>query len=267
MKKFIMVFGIFLLVTFNAHGTETLKWCAYFNWSPWIYPVENGYDGILIEELKQFEKDHNVKAEVIVINNWKRCQKQLKTGKVDMILGANKTEAREKLFNYIDEPAFINKSTISAYALKDNKSVTAVENIDGLKKYLFQITIGNSFGNKIDAFIKTIPKNRKETVNHHETLLKKILRKRGDFFFCSDSSFEPLINKYKEKIPNLKMNLFHKIFTTQRETPVYIIFSKKGKTFDKYGSFWIETLKKYYLKIDIDERINYHKEKQKKIAK
>ncbi len=139
MRKLLLAFLILLLSTFNVYGADTLKWSAYFNWSPWIYPIENGYDGILIEELKQFEKDHGVKTEVVVIDNWKRCQKQLELGKLDMILGANKTEAREKVFYYIDEPAFVNKSTVSAYALKTNKSVTAVESIDELKKYLFQV--------------------------------------------------------------------------------------------------------------------------------
>ncbi|MCP3927021.1 MAG: transporter substrate-binding domain-containing protein [Desulfobacterales bacterium] len=264
MKKLLLAFLILLLTTFNVHGADTLKWSAYLNWSPWIYPIDNSYDGILIEELKQFEKDHGVKTEMQVIQNWKRCQKLLEVGKLDMILGANKTEAREKVFYYTDEPAFVNKSTISAYALKAKKSVTAVESIDGLKKYLFQMTRGNSFGNKIDAFINTIPKNRKEIVNKHEILLKKMLKKRGDYFFSADSSFESLIKKNKDKIPDLKVNLFHKIFRTKREVPVYIVFSKRGTFFKKYGPLWVKTIKKYYSKIKIEERIKYHKQRSKK---
>ncbi len=264
MKKLLLAFLILLITTFNVHGADTLKWSAYFNWSPWIYPVENGYDGILIEELRQFEKDHGVKTEVVVIKNWKRCQKLLEMNKIDMILGANRTEAREKVFYYLSEPAFVNKSTVSAYALKAKKSVTAVKSLKELKKYLFQMTRGNSFGNKIDAFITTIPENRKQIVNKHEILLNKMVRKRGDYFFSADSSFESLITKSKDKIPNLEVNLFHKIFKIKRETPVHIVFSKRGTAFRKYGPLWAKTIKKYYSKINIEERIKYHKQKSKK---
>ncbi|MDM8538681.1 hypothetical protein QUF70_18150, partial [Desulfobacterales bacterium HSG17] len=60
--------------------------------------------------------------------------------------------------------------------------------------------------------------------------------------------------------------LFHPILTVPREVPVYVIFSKNGNAFDKFGSLWGKTLKKYYSENDIDERIKYHKEKSENIA-
>ena len=93
------------------------------------------------------------------------------------------------------------------------------------------------------------------------------MNKRGDYFISAESSFIPLIKKYQDKIPNLNEDTFHKIFSTQREVPVHVIFSKNDTKFEKYAPLWFETIKKYYSKVDIDERIKYHKEKSKKSKK
>ncbi|MCX4025335.1 hypothetical protein H0A36_23085 [Endozoicomonas sp. SM1973] len=75
------------------------------------------YEGILIEELALFEKEHNIKAIPIVHKNWKRCQAEVENGRVDIILGANKTVEREKVFYYLSIPAFLNRSDVSAYTV------------------------------------------------------------------------------------------------------------------------------------------------------
>ncbi len=71
--KLVVLLGL-LLMSFSAQSKDELSWCAYYNWAPWIYPKGNGYDGILIEELRQFEKDHNITTKPVVIESWKRCQ-------------------------------------------------------------------------------------------------------------------------------------------------------------------------------------------------
>ncbi len=250
-------------VSLGSATAETLKWCAYFNWSPWIYSVGDKYDGILIEQLELFKKDNNVKAEVVVIKNWKRCQAELKDSRVDMILGANKTEDRLKIFNYVTEPSFLNKSMISAYALKSNTKVPNVNNLEELKKYKLHMSRGNSFGQKIDNFVKSLGSDVIIS-NHQEEMLQTFVRRqKGDYFLSASSSMVPLLKKYEDKIPGLKKELFKEIFTTERAVPVHIVFSKKGTKYSKYNDLWVKTIKKYNSMVDINERIEYHKSKSK----
>ncbi len=72
----------------------------------WVYPAGDGYDGILIEQLALLEKQHQIKTQVIDRKNWKRCQVDVTNGQIDMILGANKTEEREKVLAYLEKPAW-----------------------------------------------------------------------------------------------------------------------------------------------------------------
>ncbi len=85
----------FIYLTSNA--AERLTWCAYYDGKPWIYPINAKYDGVLIEQLTIFEKNNNIKTTVIEDLPWKRCQREVEIGNIDMVLGAYKTKEREKI--------------------------------------------------------------------------------------------------------------------------------------------------------------------------
>ena len=237
---------------------KSLSWCAYYNWAPWIYPVEGGYDGILMEQLALFEKQHKIKTLAIERNNWKRCQVDVVNGNIDMILGANQTAEREKIFDYLKKPAFINRSTVSAYVLQGNKQVTAVENIEQLKNYNLAITRGNSFGKVIDSFIASLEENKRRSSNTTKDTFKMILAGRKDYIFSTESSFQPALNKHMETLPKLRHVKFKKIYTHKRQVPVYMVFTKKGHVYRDMNQLWLKTLEHYETSVNIQERIIYH---------
>jgi len=247
-----------LVIPFCIQSQETMTWCAYYNWSPWIYATAEGYEGILVEELRFFEQEHGIETKAVVIDNWKRCQLEVANGHIDIILGANKTPEREKILHYSSEPAFINKSTLSAYASIDNERVKMVKTLEGLKKYRLSMIRGNSFGGVVDNFVSSLDKTNLVVVNSHEQVLKLVALKRLDYFLSPDDSYLAMLEKYREEAPKLKEAHFKQIFSMQRETPAYIAFSKKGPTFSKFHGLWIKTIRDYYASVNVAERIEFH---------
>ncbi|WP_028865625.1 substrate-binding periplasmic protein [Psychromonas aquimarina] len=261
---------LFLLVCFmlplTAHAQQKLTWCAYYNWAPWIYPAGDSYDGILIEELNLLQKKYNIKAEAVVRDNWRRCQADVESGKIDIILGANKTPEREIKFHYLSVPAFINKSMISAYTVEDNTQVQPVKSLQELKQYKLVMTRGNSFGTTIDDFINSIDEPSRGVVRMHDQALKMLAAKRRDYIFSADSSFDSMIQKFAAENPAMKGVKYRKIFSMERATPAYIAVTKKGQKFNQLSELWINTINNYNDSVNIEERINYHKQNAKKFA-
>jgi len=241
-----------------------MTWCAYYNWAPWIYSSENGYDGILIEELRLFEKEHKIKAKAVIINNWKRCQFEVAKGKVDIILGANKTPEREKILHFLKDPAFINKSGLSAYALLGNEKVQKVKAIEGLRRYKLSMVRGNSFGKVVNEFVSTLDKTNLWVVNSHEQVLKLVALKRHDYFFSNDASYISMLAKYRKIAPQLKKVSFRKIFSIEREVPVYIALTKKEGASRSLEAMWLKTIRDYHASVDVNERIEFHKKNANK---
>lgn len=268
-KTTLLAIMLLLCLPFSVLAKDTLRWCAYYNWSPFIYPTgENSWEGILIDELKLFMQDHDVQVlPAKVIPNWKRCQKDVERGvHIDFILGANWTEERAKQFNYVghidggegDTPAFVNHSTVSAYALKGNDKVSKVDRLEDLRQYQLQMVRGNSFGKQVDDFIATLTDNQVIFVNDNKTILRKMIRKRGDYFFTVDSSYSAMLEQYKELDQGLETDPFYQILTVERKTPVYIAFSKNGDKFEKYSKLWEQTIKKYHDSVDYQAELARH---------
>lgn len=248
-----------LLIAQGSFAQNGLSWCAYYDWRPWIYPTQNTYSGILMEQLALFEKQHSIKTLPIIRKNWKRCQVDVENGRIDMILGANKTPPRVKIFHYLPKPAFINKSTMTAYALQNNTRIQNVKNLDELAQFKLAFDRGNSYGNTIDQFIEKLPQENRRESNTMGDVFKMIIAKRKDYFFSQDSSFASSIDKYSLEIPSLKDVKFKNIISIEREIPVYIVFSKKGNKFSSMSTLWLATLNSYYQSINLKERIQFHK--------
>ncbi|RDH46217.1 transporter substrate-binding domain-containing protein [Zooshikella ganghwensis] len=157
MKSKITVFILcYQLASVNHSLADSLTWCAYYNWNPWIYPAsKDSYAGVIIDQLELFKKNNpNIDVKPIVIDNWKRCQAEVASGHITMILGANKTPAREKLYYYLPEPAFINFSTVGVYTSADNDKVDNINKIDDLRQFSLVMVRGNSYGSTVDNFVR-----------------------------------------------------------------------------------------------------------------
>lgn len=246
-----------ILFSSSAMAKETLTWCAYYDWNPWVYPVEGTYQGILIDELKIFAEKSNVDTKVKDDLSWKRCQKQLEKGKIDMILGAYKTPEREKLFYYLDEPAFYNTSNIYVYTSSTNKKLDNINDIEQLRDFSVSVVRGDSLGNLLDKFVSSLPKNNVHFIATTNQQLQKVLLGRSDYLFSSESGFKSMLEQ-----SNADEDSFKKVLKIQEDIPGYVIFSKKSDTYKIYGDTYIEAIKQYKSENNIQERIDYHKSQQ-----
>lgn len=250
--RFILLF----LFAINLRA-ETLSLCAYYNWSPWIYAEQGGYDGILIEQLELFrEMNPDVVINIVKIENWKRCQLEVEQGNISMILGANKTPERENKYDYLRIPAFINRVSLGAYSLP--KHIKPVKSLEQLRTYRLGFARGDSFGEAMDRFVESLPKEKKNITNSIYQSIRMVALGRLDYFFLIDTNYKSTIREYNNKFTPIDPADFVKIYTHERIVPVYIVFGKGSGNFEKYADKWIDAINAYHNKVSIDERIAFH---------
>jgi len=245
------------LFSLSVHA-DTLSLCAYFNWSPWIYSKGGSYEGVMIEQLAIFkEKYPAIKIEIREVNNWKRCQLEVASGRISMILGANKTHEREAILDYLPLPAFVNISSVAAYTAND--SIGPAASLDDLKKYTVSFLRGDNFGKEIGSFIKSLPARNVIEVNSFNQSITLVGVNRVDYFFIPESSYESTLREHNVKYPEYKHLKFRKVFTVPRETPVFYVFGKNTGYYEKFSGKWLNVINSYHEKVVIEERIQFHK--------
>ncbi len=263
MNKLLLAFALWLPLA-STSSASTLTWCAYYDWAPWIYPVENGvedgvesgYAGILIDQLELFKQNNpDIEVNASIIANWKRCQLEVATGNVTMILGANKTPEREQLFDYLDIPAFINKRDVHAYAAASNNALQNIASLTDLRPFRLAIVRGDTFGGAIDEHINSLPASHVAATNSDVQGLRMVSSKRLDYVFLQAGQLDAIITQN----PELAAGQFKLVLTAPRETPVYPVFGKNTNGYANYATPWLETIKEYHAKVDIDAEIARHK--------
>lgn len=245
----------------NYTLADSLTWCAYYNWNPWIYPIsKDSYAGVIIDQLVLFKRNNpNIDVKPIVIDNWKRCQAEVASGHITMILGANKTPAREKLYYYLPEPAFINFSTVGVYTSADNDKVDNINKIDDLRQFRLVMVRGNSYGSTVDNFVKSLIDNKMKEVSNQGQLLKLVKSKRFDYFFLPLGDLGSTIDKYRSQFADLEPSDYRLVYKISRATPVFYVFGKKRGFYKKYADKWIATIKEYYNTVNFDTEVARHK--------
>ncbi|GGY47814.1 hypothetical protein GCM10011297_20820 [Bacterioplanes sanyensis] len=267
MNKFLLAFALWLPLA-SISSASTLTWCAYYDWAPWIYPVEGGveggeesdYAGILIDQLKLFKQNNpDIEVNASIIANWKRCQLEVATGKVTMILGANKTPEREQVFDYLEIPAFINKREVHAYAAANNSALQNISSLADLRPFRLAIVRGDTFGGMIDQHINSLPANRVTATNSHAQSLRMVSSRRLDYLFLQAGLIRDIIDQHLTDGSELTKTQFKSILTIPRETPAYHVFGKNTDGYANYATPWLETLKEYHATVDIEAEIARHK--------
>lgn len=251
---------LFLFLLSTSAVAENLTWCAYFNWNPWIYPVSSGYAGIMIDQLELFKKNNpDITVQIRKIDNWKRCQAEVASGKVTMILGANKTPEREVIFDYLPEPAFLNVSTVGVYTAQDNTEMKNIQNINDLRNYQLAMVRGNSYGSAVDPFVKSLAGKEINELSSQAQTLKLVSVKRVDYFFLPVGTLEATIEKNLEKFPELADAKFKLVYEIPRSTPAFYVFGKNTGNYSNYADKWLATLKEYYSNVNFEDEVKRHK--------
>lgn len=240
---------------------ETYRWCAYFNWPPWIYKTQqSNYRGILIDQLNLFEaRNPDVSLKVKDIDSWKRCQQSVASGQTDFILGANKTPERTAKLLYLDRPSFINKTGLGAYT-SFYSTVPNQLSLNDLVGYKLAVSRGNSYGAEIDAFVSTLTVNKNIVdLSTIDQVMKFVASNRADYFFMPTSTFKVQLEVLNEGISVQRQPYkFRKIFEFDRATPVYIAFSRHTDAYSELMQKWLDVLDEYYQSVDFSARVDFH---------
>ncbi|CAH0542919.1 substrate-binding periplasmic protein [Vibrio marisflavi] len=253
-----IILGTFFLLliasySLTSNAAERLTWCAYYDGKPWIYPINAKYDGVLIEQLTIFEKNNNIKTTVIEDLPWKRCQREVEIGNIDMVLGAYKTKEREKLFSFSSEPVFTNISKIYAYSAVDNKKAIDIKNLDQLKELSVARVRSDSHGKVVDDFIASLPKNKVKDLNNHKQVIKRVISGQSDYFFYTESQLKLILQK-----ENINISLLKKVFEVEDRAHAYLLFSKRSDKYQKYNDKYMNAVKEYYSQYNLEEQLKYH---------
>lgn len=293
--KLIVIFWLSVWLGFGS-GTafsdpviETrYRWCAFFNWPPWIYKTTdvnnaplseqqsslhvsepssslpeslNGYQGVLIEQLLLFKRLYpDFKFQMREIDSWKRCQESVASGTTDFILGANKTEERQKKFHYLSEPSFINRTFIGVYSAK-NSTFPSISRLEDFQPFVLAKVRGDSYGKPIDDYVRRLHYgNNKIELSTQNQVMKFVALQRADYFLMPTENFSNNLDSLLQNEADQPAELeFKEIFRLERAVPVYLAFSKQTTAHQRLQSAWLDTLKEYYQTVDHASRVAYHK--------
>lgn len=248
--------------------TEPFRWCAFFNWPPWIYKNDQAsYSGILIDQLQLF-KSNNPDVSLIIkeIDSWKRCQESVALGSTDFILGANKTPEREMKFHYLERPSFINYTEVGVYSAHDS-DVPEMPSLTSLRNYSLAFVRGNSYGKEVDDYIKSLSmsdsKARLVPLSTTEQVMQFVALHRADYFFLPKSSYKQDLERIRAMSFKQGEVSFREIYSVKRSTPVFLAFSKKHNVYQQLQGRWLDTLDEYYRTVDFNARVAFHQQQLK----
>lgn len=175
-----------------------------------------------------------------------------------MILGANKTPERELLFDYLDQPAFVNESILGVYTATNNSSMDDISAIEELKNYRLATVRGDSYGSEVDSFNLSLSSKQKMELNSKGQTLKMVSAGRLDYFFLPEGKLEQTVAQSTGTYPKLKSSQFKQIFEIHRKIPAFHVFGKNSEGKSKYSERWIKALNKYYDEVNIAVEIQRH---------
>lgn len=258
MKSFLVL--LFSLLSCQIYA-DTFRWCAYFDWPPWIYKNQQAtYSGILIEQLELFKvRNPDMSFVMKDIDSWKRCQESVANGSTDFILGANKTPERAAKFHYLQQPLFINKTVINAYS-SFTSGIPNVSALEDLRFYTLALVRGNSYGSPIDGFVQSLKvgKNKVE-LSTLSQVMKFVALQRADYFFLPQSSYQKQLEDLNHSNDgNHSEFRFKTVLEIERATPVYLAFSKKTQAYSVLGERWLKSIEEYYQTVDFSARVAHH---------
>lgn len=185
-------------------------------WYPIFFKKEDKFTGIGIDVLRAFELKHDVKLVYGLEVPWIRLEHQLKTGELDILVGAYFKQERARHFVYsssfLTEEITIFVSRSAAFELADINDLIGKQGIR---------PANGSYGESFDNFAQ-------QNLEIHEivgteTMLRMLMGKRADYVVLAKSHGLHLIREFnlKEKI----MPLTHPV----AENDIHFLFSKLSK--------------------------------------
>ncbi len=144
-----LIFFLLFLLVIPAHASQPLIACGHPNYPPFMWQEDEKIVGAGPEIAAAIFKELGVELISRHVGNWKRCQKEVKLGKVDMFVAAYKTKEREGYADYV--PTYIAKDPTAVFVWKER--TFEFNTWDDLIGKRIGTVLGGSMGEEFDAFI------------------------------------------------------------------------------------------------------------------
>lgn len=173
------------------------------------------YSGIYIDIINEVAKEAGIKL-IFVEVPFQRALEEMKTGKVDIMLGPNKTKEREEYMHFIEKYPFPREDKVFYYLNKD----FAINNYDDLYGKRIDVLRGAKYFDKFDNDTKLI----KSPVNDYLQALNKIRAKRTDLVIMPEQQGDYILKENK-------LQYFNKSKFRVEGNLSYVAVSKKSKNY------------------------------------
>ena len=194
-------------------------------WCPYICKAEDNRPGIIIEIVQEAFKKENLKVRFLE-ENWARSIHLVKTGEMNALAGAYKSDAPDFIF----PESSIFESQMCFFTNKDDQW-SFKKNVDLQQRTLLTIN-GYSYGEKFDVFLNSQNNFINYKISGKENIAKRqynmLLQKRVDTVLADKNVFS-----YNQNKAN-KMSHFKNAGCLPKQK-VYIAFSPKLKESKGYA--------------------------------
>ena len=237
MKKLLytLLFISTLILSFSASAKELKVGLAVDDYPPFYYEINGQYLGAAVEISKAIAESLGHKL-VYIRAPWKRIQRFLRTGKVDMMILYLKTSERALDVVYTDTPHIYESSNL--FVTRDS-DIKFEGRLSDLKSYNFANVRGYSHGIEYNN-AKNLAKME---INNEEQLIRILIRGRVDVAVGN----KPVIVRHAEA-----MGVMDKIRFLAPPIDLganYIAFSKAGKDAKELADAFSSQLR-IYMKTD-----------------
>ncbi len=187
-----MMTGVCLLLFPISASGQDLFQLAAFEYPPFYWEENGEIKGIAVDLIDELSKRMDIKTS-LSIYPLKRALYYMEHGEMDGIMILIQTPERERYLNYTD-PVITVRGLIWSAADRKGGAVE-FEKLEDLKSYKIGVTRGYSYGEQLDAILKTMQADvSAKDINNY----RKLLRDRIDIFPGNEIVAKGLFKRHPE---------------------------------------------------------------------
>jgi polar amino acid transport system substrate-binding protein len=166
-----------VLVLFSAslHARETATACGHHDYPPWNWKQNNRIVGVCAEITETLFSQLGVEVDLSYIGPWKRCQKEIESGQIDINICSFINTKRRHYSKFVETPMAHNE--IAIFVKKGNdfpfKKWSDLKNKIGIT--MLGVSIGKEFDDFVNKDIKMV------RVSSNRQVFGLLERERADF--------------------------------------------------------------------------------------
>ncbi|UZE96397.1 substrate-binding periplasmic protein [Alkalimarinus alittae] len=255
---------LFVILMFFSYATVAadLKACGHHDYAPWNWKKGGEIVGVCAEITKTLMGDLGLTVDLAYRGPWKRCQKNIENGWIDINICSFINENRQQYSDFVMTPVGINENAV--FVAKAHQF--SFETWPDLKGKTAGMVAGVSLGQRFDDFIKE--NLRVQQVNEYLQIFKMLEVGRIDFVPTGRHSGKAMLRAYglDDQLTDLPTPiLYGNLYISMSKKSQYIsLLPEIEKALRKKShTVWVDGLIEKYTKIYAED---YVKESEKQVT-